>query len=34
VRIVLYWSAACGYLGEEEQMLLIAEKPLGGEKDL
>jgi glycosyltransferase involved in cell wall biosynthesis/SAM-dependent methyltransferase len=29
VRIVLYWSAACGYLGEGEQMLLIAEKPLG-----
>lgn len=29
VRMVLYWSAACGYLGEGEQMLLIAEKPLG-----
>lgn len=34
VRVVLYWSAAYGYLGEGEQMLLIAEKPLGEEKDL
>ena len=28
VRMVLYWSARYGYLGEGEQMLLIAEKPL------
>lgn len=29
VRMVLYWSVAYGYLGEGEQMLLVAEKPLG-----
>ncbi|MBZ0158633.1 MAG: glycosyltransferase [bacterium] len=28
VHAVLYWSARCGYLGEGEQLLLTAERPL------